>query len=152
MTSIITHKHDRISFELLEYEKNNNYVDFLSIRVNVSANGFSGFSEFWVDKTSIINFIEELESFHKDLKGSPKLTCGWDDIIYFEMSFILIDSLGHIGLSINIANPVAGLQYILNNSKQSMNRLFVTIELEANEIEKFIIVLRSLLDSSDIDI
>jgi hypothetical protein len=142
--SITTHKNDQISFKILELEKNENHPDYLSIRVNVVSDGFTGISDFWLGKNDLIEFVNELEHFDKSLKGSPILTCGWDDVKYFEISFVLMDNQGHIMIKMIIANPVCFGQELRGNGKL-MNQVFLISEIEVNELAKFIKLFKSLI-------
>jgi hypothetical protein len=124
----------QVIVSLLEYETNDpEKGDYLSLRVEVKSNGFSGWSKFWVRKNGLDQYIQKLEDFDRTLVGGADITCMVGKEIYFSMEIFPYDTLGHLGTRIELAAPDR-----LRLREKSLHRVAVEIALEPSQIPRII--------------
>lgn len=76
-----------LRLDLDEYEHNDvEKGDYLSFTAVVRQHGFAGHTLFWVAKSHIQSFIQELDALDATLQGQAHLRCGWGEQVLFELS------------------------------------------------------------------
>ena len=101
--------------------------DYFRIRADVSSSGFAGSSTFWVGRTALTEFVDQLEEFDRKLSGTAELMCGWNDEIEFGLAFHAYDRLGHIGVRVEVASQ-------MDSRASTRHRLVVEFEIDPNQL------------------
>jgi hypothetical protein len=71
---------------LQEFEENKpGKGNWYYLRGEYNAGDFSGWSHFVLSESDFHDFIEELKLFSVKFEGSPKVSTGWGDEIYFSL-------------------------------------------------------------------
>jgi len=104
--------------------------DYLQLHADVTSNGYSGASSFWVSKRSLSGFLDQLEEFDQKLSGRAELACGWGDDVEFGMTVLAYDKLGHIGIKIELASEISG-------RATSRRRLQVEFDIDSTILKSF---------------
>jgi hypothetical protein len=109
-------KEGYLDLTLLEVDEDPSENKWFHLNARAESNGFSGVSNFWIGPGKFRLFLTDLETFDKLLKGNPKLVCGEDEQELFRLEFKAYDSLGHLGVKLELSSLDTGKRGMINRA------------------------------------
>ena len=92
---------------LEEYEENDpEKGDYLAFNAALAVHGFAGQTVFWVGRSYLDDFLEELDLLDTTLQGRAELRCGWGEDVYFSLVLEPHGRSGRLLARVQVANQV----------------------------------------------
>ena len=131
---------------LQEYEVNApGKGNYYYLRCEITDEGYCGWSNVVIAESHLRAFYKELKDFSRELRGTPELSTGWGNEVYFRLHFEKWKSTGTLWISGEIATPAH--RKIITNAPCSHRFLF-GFPTDPAQLDSFMANLALLIDGT----